>query len=107
MSNLENITDSNFEEIVGTDGLVLVDLWAPWCGPCKMLVPILEIIAGEEAGHVRIVKMDVDTNPKTSSKYNVRSIPTMLFFKNGKLLDSVVGALPKGKILEKIKQHCN
>jgi thioredoxin 2 len=97
-----DVTDSTFsQEILSAPGASLVDCWAPWCGPCRMVGPILDELAVKYAGGVRIAKLNVDENPLTASRYNVRSIPTMLLFKNGNLVNSVVGALPK----ETIEQH--
>jgi thioredoxin 2 len=96
------VTDSSFSrEVLSSPESVLVDCWAPWCGPCRTLAPILDELASKYAGGVRIAKLNVDENPLTASRYNVRNIPTMLLFKQGKLVNSLVGALPK----EKIEQH--
>ena len=84
---------------------MLVDFWAVWCGPCQIVAPVLEQLAGEYAGRVKVVKLDVDTNQRTSMKFNVRSIPSILFFKDGKHVDTVVGAVPKPVLEGKIKQH--
>ena len=94
-----NITDHSFQkEVIDTPGVVLVDCWAPWCGPCKMISPILDQLAQAYKGRLKITKLNVDENPGTSSKYNIQSIPTMLFFKNGKRVNTLVGAHPKGEI---------
>ncbi len=96
------VTDGTFSrEILSTPGSVLVDCWAPWCGPCRTVAPILDELASKYAGGVRIAKLNVDENPVTASLYNVRSIPTLLLFKDGKLVNTLVGALPK----ETIEQH--
>jgi thioredoxin 2 len=96
------VTDGTFSrEILSTPGSVLVDCWAPWCGPCRTVAPILDELASKYAGGVRIAKLNVDENPVTASRYNVRSIPTLLLFKDGKLVNTLVGALPK----ETIEQH--
>ncbi|MBN1104792.1 MAG: thioredoxin TrxC [Deltaproteobacteria bacterium] len=93
------VTDRTFLiEVMDWPGAVLVDCWAPWCGPCRMVAPILDQLATEYAGRVKIAKLNVDENPGTASQYGIRSIPTMLFFKGGKLLDKVIGALPKAEI---------
>ena len=108
MSNLMAVTDADFEtEIVKHDGLALVDFWAAWCGPCRVVAPLLDQLAAEYAGKAKVAKMDVDTNVKTTSAYNVRSIPAILFFKGGKVVDMVVGAVPKATIESKIQQHLN
>jgi thioredoxin 2 len=96
------VTDGTFSrEILSTPGSVLVDCWAPWCGPCRTVAPILDELASKYAGGVRIAKLNVDENPVTASRYNVRSIPTLLLFKDGKLVNTLVGAQPK----ETIEQH--
>ena len=91
-----DISDHSFQkEVLNTPGVVLMDCWAPWCGPCKMISPILDQLALAYKGRVKITKLNVDENPGTSSQYNIQSIPTMLFFKNGK---RVMGAHPKNEI---------
>ncbi|MFO7874907.1 MAG: thioredoxin [Bacteroidales bacterium] len=98
------VTDSNFEEqVLQSDKPVIVDLWAEWCGPCKMVGPIVDEIGEEYDGQVVVAKLDVDSNPKTPAKYRVRNIPTILFFKNGELKDKQVGAVPKNTMLQKLK----
>jgi thioredoxin 1 len=99
-----SITENSFEnEVLKAEQLVLVDFWAPWCGPCKMVAPILEDIA-KEYNKVKIVKVNVDENPGLSSEYGVMSIPTMIVFKDGKMVDKFVGALPKPVIVGKISK---
>jgi thioredoxin 1 len=104
--NLKAVTDATFDgEVLNAGGLVLVDFWATWCGPCKMIAPTLEALAKEHGGKVKIAKLDVDANQATSMRFNVRSIPTVLFFKDGKHVDTVVGAVPRPALEAKIKQH--
>ena len=104
--NVVTVTDATFaSEIEGHAGVAVVDLWATWCGPCRMIAPMLEELAGEFAGRVKVAKLDVDSNPAVSQRFNVRSIPTLLFFKDGKLVDQVVGALPKPALTERFKRN--
>ena len=104
--NTVAVTDDSFAGIVEkAQGLVVVDFWAEWCGPCRMIAPSLEQLAREHAGKLTIAKLDVDTNNKTAMRFNVRSIPTLMFFKDGKHVDTVVGAVPKPTLDQKVKQH--
>ena len=101
-----HVTDSSFAaEIEQANGLVLVDFWATWCGPCQAVAPILEQLAGEYVGKAKVTKVDVDANQRTAMRFNVRSIPSILFFKNGQHVDTVIGAVPKATLEGKIKQH--
>jgi len=106
MSDLTQVTDANFaSEVEQQKGLVMVDFWATWCGPCRMVAPIMEQIAGQYAGKVKVTKLDVDANQKTAMRFNVRSIPSILFFKDGAHVDTLVGAYPKPVFDEKITRH--
>ena len=101
-------TDANFEEEVLKSELpVLIDFWAVWCGPCKMIAPSIDELANEYEGKAKIGKVDVDNNQQIATKYGIRSIPTLLIFKDGKMVDQIVGALPKPKIAEKLNAHIN
>lgn len=102
MGKAIEITDNNFEEIIGSDKPVLVDFWAEWCGPCKMIGPIVEELAGEYDGKAVIGKVDVDNNPQVSAKFGIRSIPTLLVFKGGEIVDKQIGAVPKNVLSQKI-----
>jgi len=96
-------TDDNFEqEVLKSNEPVLIDFWAVWCGPCRIIAPIVEEIASEYEGKVKVGKLDVDENQQTSIKYGVRSIPTLLIFKDGKLKDTIIGAVPKSQIINKL-----
>ncbi len=100
------VTDGTFQaEVEQVPGLVLVDFWAEWCGPCRVIAPVLEQLAAEYAGKLKIAKLDVDANQQTPIRFNVRSIPSLLLFKGGKHVDTVVGAVPKAHLVGKITPH--
>ncbi len=102
----QNITDDNFEqEIILSKSLSLVDFWAPWCGPCKQLSPIVDELSKDLEGKIGVYKCNIDENPEIPSKYAVRGIPTLMIFKDGKLIDSKVGSLPKSALYEWVKNH--
>jgi thioredoxin 1 len=106
--SLIEITDTNFAtEVEQSDVPVLIDFWAVWCGPCKMVAPIVEELANKYDGKVKIGKLDVDNNQQTAMKFGIRSIPTLLIFKDGKVVDTIIGAVPKGQIEEKLKTQLN
>ncbi len=101
-----HFTDATFEEeVVNSNHPVLIDFWAVWCGPCRMVAPVIEELAGAYAGKVKVGKLDVDNNPKSAMNYGVRSIPTILLFKDGDVVDSVVGAVPKQNLVNMIEKH--
>lgn len=103
MAKALNITDSNFDEVVlKSDKPVLVDFWATWCGPCLMMAPVVDELANDYADKAVIAKLDVDANPFNAQKYGIRSIPTMLIFKNGKIVDKLVGTSPKTVLKSKL-----
>jgi thioredoxin 1 len=100
------VTDDDFGEVIEkAEGLAVVDFWAAWCGPCRLVAPVIEQLAGEYDGRVRVAKVDVDANQKVSMRFNIRSIPSILFFKDGKHVDTVVGAVPKAFLERKIQEH--
>lgn len=106
MSNSVELTDATFSsEIEKHEGLAVVDFWAPWCGPCRMVGPVLEELAGEYAGKAKVAKVDVDQNQSLAQRFGVRSIPLILFFKDGKVVDQVLGAVPKAQLAAKFQQH--
>ena len=104
--NTHSVTDDQFDaEVVKSSQLALVDFWAEWCGPCRLLTPTLEQIAGEYEGQLKLFKMNVDENQKTPTQFNIRGIPTIIFFKNGEMVDQLVGNHPKEKIITVIQKH--
>ena len=101
MSATKAVSDASFEQdVLKADGPVLVDFWAEWCGPCKMIAPALEDLAGEKAGQLTVAKVNIDENPGTPSKYGVRGIPTMILFRDGEVAATKIGALPKGALFQ-------
>lgn len=100
------VTDEDFgQEIEQHDGLSMVDFWAIWCGPCQIVAPVVKQLAQEYEGRLKVAKLDVDGNQLTAMRFNVRSIPSILFFKGGRHVDTVVGAVPRAYLVEKIEQH--
>jgi thioredoxin 1 len=105
-SNVLVVTDASFtQEIEQHEGLAVVDFWATWCGPCRVIAPIVEQLAAAYAGRARIAKLNTDENQQTMLRYGVRGIPTLLFFRNGQLVDRIIGAVPRAKIEAKLREH--
>ena len=106
MGNYIEVTDATFEEEVLKSELpVLVDFWAVWCAPCRMIEPIVEELATEKEGTLKVAKMNADNNPNTAMKFGIRSIPTLLVFKNGQIVDQIIGAVPKSILESKVRKH--
>jgi len=106
MSNVSEVTDATFEEKVLKETLpVLVDFWAPWCGPCRAVAPVVEEIANEYNGKIKVLKLNTDENPKTAQSYRISGIPSLMVFKNGQPVEQVVGAVPKSTLSSAIQKH--
>jgi thioredoxin 1 len=106
MSAVLEVTDENFaEEVEQNRGVAMVDFWAAWCGPCRFVAPIVDELAREYEGQVKVLKLDVDNSQRTAMRFGIRSIPSILFFKDGEHVDTVVGAVPKQQLELKLKQH--
>jgi thioredoxin 1 len=108
MSEPVHLTDENFQtEVLQSNTPVLVDFWAAWCGPCRMIAPVIEELASEYTGKVKIGKLDVDNNQRVAMQYGIRSIPALLLFRDGKVIDQIIGAVPKSRIAEKLDSAIN
>jgi len=102
-ANITHVTDANFEqEVLKSSTPVLIDFWAPWCGPCKAIAPVLDELAGEYAGRLKVVKVNVDDNPMTPSRFGVRGIPNLLIIKSGEVKQQIVGAVPKAQLVKAV-----
>ncbi|MEH2124750.1 thioredoxin [Nostoc sp.] len=106
MSTAAQVTDSSFkQEVLDSDVPVLVDFWAPWCGPCRMVAPVVDEISEQYKGQIKVVKVNTDENPQVASQYGIRSIPTLMIFKGGAKVDMVVGAVPKSTLASTLEKH--
>lgn len=106
MSSVANVTDESFEsEVLKADLPVLVDFWAPWCGPCKAVAPVVDDLSKEYEGRLKVVKLNTDENPKTAQAYTIRGIPSLYLFKKGQVVETVVGAVPKSTLANAINKH--
>ena len=106
MSKVSEVTDGNFQaEVLDSKVPVLVDFWAPWCGPCRMVAPVVEEVSENFNGKIKVVKLNTDDNPNIASQYGIRSIPTLILFKEGQKVDMVVGAVPKTTLVETINKY--
>jgi len=106
MAKTRSVTDATFAaDVIGSEGLTLIDFWAPWCGPCRALAPVLEKLAEEYDGRVQVLKLDVDENPSTAAHFQIRSIPSLVRFRDGEPVEAVVGAVPRAQLAKLIDSH--